>query len=72
MSETVAEQRLIDLEVKISLQEVAIETLQQTVFEQHREIGKLQDALSRHIRRFEAAASGGLDIGPADEKPPHY
>ena len=66
------ESRLIDLEVKIAHQEHAIETLQQTAYEQQREISRLQDALKVLARRFESSAGGDLEIGPANEKPPHY
>ncbi len=66
------EQRLIDLEVKISHQELAIEALQTSVYEQQKEIDRLKERLSRHVERFESLTTGGLDIGPANEKPPHY
>ena len=66
------EQRLIDLEIKISHQEHAIEALQQLAFDQHRVIEKLEAKLEALAKRFDGSAEGGQDIGPANEKPPHY
>lgn len=66
------EQRLINLEMKISHQEITIEGLQQSVYEQQKEIWKLQERLNRHVERLEDLAAGGSEIGPAGEKPPHY
>jgi SlyX protein len=65
------EQRLIDLEIKASHQEAVLESLQQTVYEQQ----KALDALERKLTRLAKLADGGdsgPDIGPANEKPPHY
>lgn len=67
-----SDQRLIDLEIKISHQEHAIETLQQLAYEQHKVIEKLEAKLDALTKRFDGASEGGPDIGPANEKPPHY
>jgi SlyX protein len=66
----VNEQRLIDLEIKISHQEIAIEELQQTVFDQHSIIAKLEKSVKDLTDRIDGAT--GKDIGPGNEKPPHY
>ena len=66
------EQRLIELEIKITHQEGTLEALNETLLEQQREIARLQETLARFIRRFDELTQGGLDIGPANEKPPHY
>ncbi len=66
------DQRMIDLEIKISHQEMAIEVLQQTSYEQQKTIDRLTDTCEKLARRLAAAGNEGLEIGPADEKPPHY
>lgn len=62
---------LIQLETKISHQEVAIDELKQTVFDQHTAIEKLEKALKRLTDRVEGI-DGGPQVGPGNEKPPHY
>jgi uncharacterized coiled-coil protein SlyX len=62
---------LIDLETKISHQEVAIDELKQTVFEQHIAIEKLEKELKRLNDRLSGIDSGPV-IGPGNDKPPHY
>jgi SlyX protein len=66
------DQRMIDLEIKISHQEMAIEVLQQTFYEQQKTIDRLTETCEKLARRLASASSEGLDIGPANEKPPHY
>lgn len=63
-----SEQRLIDLEIKISHQEQTVDTLQQLIYEQQKAIARLESRVERLGKRIE----GELDIGSGDEKPPHY
>ena len=63
---------LKDLEIKYSHHEVAIEELQKVVFEQHKTIEKLEKTLKRLTDRFDGVTSGANEIGPGNEKPPHY
>ncbi len=63
--------QMIDLEIKISHQDVAIEELKTALFEQHSTIEKLQKDLKRLTDRLESV-DGGPTIGPGNEKPPHY
>lgn len=67
-----SEDRIIDLEVKISHQEIAIETLQQLAYEQHKIIEGLEGKIARLSNKLENFIEGGAEIGPANEKPPHY
>lgn len=68
MSET----RFIELEMKISHQEMAIEELQKVTFEQYRMIERLEKNLKLLTEQFKSFKSNENPIGPADEKPPHY
>jgi SlyX protein len=62
---------IIELEVKISHQEVSIDELKQTVYEQHLTIERLEKELKRLKDRIDVI-EGGPTIGPGNEKPPHY
>lgn len=65
-------QRFIDLETKVSHHDMSIEELQEIVGEQQKVIGLLLNDMKKLAGRFDAAKDDGPDIGPADEKPPHY
>lgn len=67
-----SEERLIELETKAAHQEVAIEELLQAVHAQYLLIDKLEKNLKLLTERFDGVNSGGQEIGPGDEKPPHY
>ena len=66
------ETRLIDLEMKFSHQDLEVERLQKTVFEQHLRIEKLEKQLELLKDRVKASASDGTTPGLPHEKPPHY
>jgi uncharacterized coiled-coil protein SlyX len=65
-------EHLIELEVKISHQDIAIEELKQTTFEQHLRIEALEKELKRMKDRIDAFDGGVAPVGPGNEKPPHY
>ena len=64
------EDKQIELEIKYSHQEIALEELQKTVWEQQVRLERLEKTVQRLTDRL----NGGVDpeIGPANEKPPHY
>jgi len=66
------ESRIIDLETKITHQELAIEELQKVTHEQYLMIEKLEKNLKVLIERLKAISANENPIGPANEKPPHY
>ena len=66
------EQRMISFEIKISHQEHAIEVLQQIVYEQQKTIDTLQLQIQHVAKRLNSDVQGRNEIGPANEKPPHY
>lgn len=65
------EKRFIDLESKIAHQEFQLEELSQVLYNQQQQIDLLQKQLSQMQTRMQGITPS-LDIGPANEKPPHY
>jgi SlyX protein len=63
------EQRIIDVEVKIAFLEEALDALNEVVLEQNKTIDQLRQKLERLEHRV---GSAGEDVGPQDERPPHY
>lgn len=67
------EERLINIETKISFQEDQFEELNKTVYQQQQKIERLEaicQSLAQHIQSLSAARNDG-DM-PANERPPHY
>jgi SlyX protein len=64
------ETRLIELETKIAHQEMAIERMQNALFEQSQIIASLEKSLKRLKDRCDEAGMG--TAVPPNEKPPHY
>jgi SlyX protein len=67
------EERLVDIEIKLSHQEDLVDSLNQLVYEQQTRIDLLDkrcEALIRQVR--ELADSVGSRGGAVDERPPHY
>jgi SlyX protein len=65
------EQRLIDIETKIAHQEILVSELNQVIAQQQETIDQLQAALKKFFKQFREKNGDG-DVGPADQKPPHY
>lgn len=66
------EERLIELETRLTYQEAALQELNEIVTRQERRIGELE-TLCRQL--LERVARLGQDLdkgGAADEVPPHY
>jgi len=72
MTEKTTEERLIELEIKISHQEIALEELQQGVYEQHATIAILEKSLKLLTERIDGTTAGKPEVGPGNDKPPHY
>lgn len=66
-SESVDDDRLTEVEIKVTHQEHLLETLNQVVIEQQKEI----EAMRLRLDRFERMLSN-FDENPANERPPHY
>lgn len=68
------DERMVDIEIKLSRQEDLLDSLNQTVYQQQKQIDKLE-GLCRDLRRqlLELTTrSEHSGISPAHEKPPHY
>ncbi|MBI3229161.1 MAG: SlyX family protein [Burkholderiales bacterium] len=68
------EERLIDIEIKISRQEDLLDTLNQLVYQQQKKIDQLEalcSQLGRQILDMQARQEGGGQA-PIHERPPHY
>ncbi len=66
------EQRLENIEAKITFQEDLIEELNKTVYQQQQRLERLKtvcESLARHIQSLAEARHEGM---PANERPPHY
>ncbi len=66
------DERLDDIETKISFQEDQIEELNKTVYQQQQQIERLEavcQALAGQIRALSEAGGAGA---PVHERPPHY
>ncbi len=65
------EKRFIDIEVKILQQELLLEELHQVLYKQQSTIDHLEAQLSNILKRVQGE-EGAEEIGPHDQKPPHY
>ena len=66
------EERLVNIETKITFQEDLIEELNKTVYQQQKRLERLEatcEALARHIASL---AESGNESKPVNERPPHY
>ncbi|SFV03900.1 SlyX family protein [Pseudoduganella namucuonensis] len=64
------EDRFVDIEIKVAHQEDMVESLNQRIYEQQKQIDKLEamiSALAQHIRENPQGGQGALN-----ERPPHY
>ncbi len=65
------DQRIIDLETKISFQDKSIEDLSDSLYQHQQQIIQLEKALQVLQKRIESDQQGESEIRP-QEKPPHY
>lgn len=66
------EERLVDIETKVSYQEDLLQELNKALYEQQKRIAHLEavcESLIGHVRELTDAAAAA---GPASERPPHY
>ncbi|MFC7298197.1 SlyX family protein [Herminiimonas aquatilis] len=66
------EDRVIDIEIKLTRQEDLVDALNKMVYEQQKKIDELEALCVALAGRLKEIASGGNQIGAAHERPPHY
>ena len=62
----------VDLEIKTAFLERTIETLDEIVVAQGNALASLERRLVLLEQRVKAMREGGEEVGPHDERPPHY
>ncbi len=68
----VNEQRIIELETKISYQEDLVQELNKHIIDQQQQIDTLESLCERLKEQLKEIMLGMPDIASDDEKPPHY
>jgi len=66
------EDRFINLEIKVAHQEDLVELLGQRIYEQQRQIDKLEQLCAVLVQRLRDNAQGGNGSHLPHERPPHY
>jgi SlyX protein len=66
------EERLVNIEAKITFQEDLIEELNKTVYQQQQKLDRLEAFCESLARRIQSLAETGNEEMPANERPPHY
>ncbi len=67
-----SEERLNDLEAKLSFQEDQIEGLNKTAYQQQQQIERLKAICEALAGQLRALNEAGNERAPANERPPHY
>lgn len=68
----IMEDRLVDIEIKITRQEDLVETLNQLVYQQQKKLDDLEALCAALARRVKDMAMSDAAQNPTNEKPPHY
>ena len=66
------EERLINIETKITFQEDLIEDLNKLVYQQQKKLDRLEATCESLVRHIESLAESRNEGMPANERPPHY
>lgn len=64
------DERLVELEIKVTRQDDLLDSLNQTIYQQQKKLGELEalcTALVRHLQDLRESAAGQVN-----ERPPHY
>jgi SlyX protein len=67
-----SEDRLMEIEIKISRQEDLLDTLNKTVYQQQKKIDQLEEMFAALVKLVKQSQNNERELTPADEKPPHY
>jgi len=66
------EERLENIEAKITFQEDLIEELNKTVYRQQQKLARLEEMYKTLARHIQLQAEEGNESKPVNERPPHY
>ncbi len=66
------EERLENIEAKITFQEDLIEELNKTIYQQQKRLERLEAICEALARQIQSLAEAGNEGKPASERPPHY
>lgn len=66
------EDRIVDIEIKLTRQEDLVDTLNKIVYEQQKKIAELEALCIALAGRLKEIVNGGNEQGAAHERPPHY
>jgi len=66
------EERLVNIETKITFQEDLIEELNKVVYQQQKKLDRLEATCELLVRHIESLAEGRNEGMTANERPPHY
>jgi len=66
------EERLVNIETKITFQEDLIEELNKTVYQQQQKLDRLERICESLVRHIEALEEAGSEVKQVNERPPHY
>lgn len=66
------EERLIEIEIKLTRQEDMLEALNRIVYQQQKKIDELQALCAALAAHIGSRNSNESSVRPADERPPHY
>ncbi len=64
-----ADERLTEIEIKVSHQDLLLEQLSDVLFQQQKTIDELEKKLTKLEKKL---TEEPLEMGPAGQKPPHY
>jgi len=67
-----SEERLIDIEIKLSHQEDAVEELNKVICQQQKKIDHLEAICEALIRHVKESSDGAVEQRTTNEIPPHY
>ncbi|MBU1691301.1 MAG: SlyX family protein [Gammaproteobacteria bacterium] len=66
------EERLVDIEIKLSHQENTVEELNKVVCQQQKKLDHLEAVCEALIRHVKELSDGAAEQRTANETPPHY
>lgn len=67
-----SEERIINIELKITDMEDQVDEMNKTIFRQQQQIDQLIHAFQSMVKRLEALSEANEQGSPADDIPPHY